>query len=165
MLSRVSWALAQISCSLVRFTNFCKLCPKSMYRETIFQRWNPVSDFVQFGSSRGSVCQTWCLTWFWVLTCAFIVALFVRNTVLHKLCKLVNFVWRPSCFLVLYQTAMISVGSRNIYLLTCWLPLWRFVMSRPGRVTGSKGTGFGHGSNVRSRFHPCRILLHCYVVV
>jgi len=49
------------------------------------QRWNRVtghrvSDFGRVGSGHGSVCQTRCLTRFWVLTCAFIVALFYRET-------------------------------------------------------------------------------------
>jgi len=37
------------------------------------------SDFGQVGSGHGSVCHTRCLTRFWVLTCAFIVALFLQH--------------------------------------------------------------------------------------
>jgi len=38
-----------------------------------------VSDFGHVGSGHGSVCHTRCLTRFWVLTCAFIVALFLQS--------------------------------------------------------------------------------------
>jgi len=38
-----------------------------------------VSDFGRVGSGHGSVCQTRCLTRLWVLTCAFIVALFLQS--------------------------------------------------------------------------------------
>ena len=38
-----------------------------------------VSDFGRVGSGHGSVCQTRCMTRFWVLTCAFIVALFLQS--------------------------------------------------------------------------------------
>jgi len=40
-----------------------------------------INDFGRVGSSHGSVCQTQCLTRFWVLTCAFIVVLFLQSTV------------------------------------------------------------------------------------
>jgi len=51
----------------------------------IYQRWNPVcgsrvNDFDWVGSGHGSVCQTRCLTWFRVLTCAFIVGLFLQSS-------------------------------------------------------------------------------------
>jgi len=32
-----------------------------------------VSDLGRVGSGHRSVCQTWCLTQFWVLTCVFVV--------------------------------------------------------------------------------------------
>jgi len=38
-----------------------------------------VSDFGRVGSGQGSVCQTRCLTQFWVLTCVLIVALFLQS--------------------------------------------------------------------------------------
>jgi len=70
---------------------------KQLNRNTIlinnrsYQRWNWVFGHGssgqwfwpgQVGSGNGSVCQTRCLTYFWVLTCAFIVALFLQtNTI------------------------------------------------------------------------------------
>ena len=38
-----------------------------------------VSDFGRVGSGHGSVCQTRCLTRFWVLTCTFLVALLLQS--------------------------------------------------------------------------------------
>jgi len=59
----------------------------SLWRYNAAQRWNRVSgspghrvsDFGRVGSGHGSVCQIRCLTRFWVLTCAFIVALFLQS--------------------------------------------------------------------------------------
>jgi len=73
-----------------------------------------VSDIGQVGSGHGSVCQTRCLAWFWVLTCAFIVALFLPSNTISA-----NYPVFGS----------VPVSARNIYLLTCWLSLWCYDVS------------------------------------
>jgi len=50
-----------------------------------------VSDFGRVGSSHGSVCQTRCLIRFWVLTCAFIVALFLQSNIISQTAVSVRF--------------------------------------------------------------------------
>jgi len=51
---------------------------KSTENESEMEPGLRVGDFGRVGSGHGSVCQTRCLTRFWVLTCAFIVALFLQ---------------------------------------------------------------------------------------
>jgi len=80
-----------------------------------------VSDFGRVGSGHRSVCQTRCLTRFWVLTCTFITALFLQSNIISANSVSVRF---PSLH---YWFTYFS--SRNIYLLTCWLSLWRHDVS------------------------------------
>jgi len=48
----------------------------TLQQEATRQKWNRVTgSAILVWSGHGSVCQTQCLSRFWVLTCAFIVAL------------------------------------------------------------------------------------------
>jgi len=49
--------------------------PEPLYRD---ETGSPGRDFGRVGSGHGSVCRTRHLTRFWVLTCAFIAALFLH---------------------------------------------------------------------------------------
>jgi len=59
-------------------------------QEHTAQRWNRVSGLrvtgspISAGSGHGSMCQTRCLSRFWVLTCAFIVAFFLQSNTVSK---------------------------------------------------------------------------------
>jgi len=53
--------------------------PASTFSTAEMEQGHRVSNFGRVGLGHGSVCQTQCLTCFWVLTCAFIVALFLQN--------------------------------------------------------------------------------------
>ena len=72
-----------------------------------------VSDFGRVGSGHGSVCQTRCLTRFWVLTCAFVVALFLQsNTISAKLISAVfsfGFGLVPVTALLVYLFQLVPV--------------------------------------------------------
>jgi len=77
------------------------------------------------GSGHGSVCQTWCLTRFWVLTCAFIMAMFLQsNTISANKYPRFRFGFHHST-----TGLLISVSACNIYLLTCWLSFWHHNVS------------------------------------
>jgi len=127
----------------------------------VLQRCNRVSgsrgsDFGRVGSGHGSVCQTRCLTRFWVLTCAFIVALFLRSNAISA-----NWYARFNRFRFgsRHSTTglLISVNVRNIYLradchcdVTTFLDLLSFrLLTGSGRV----------GSKILTRFHLWRVAI------
>ena len=99
-----------------------------------------VSDVGRVGSGHGSVCQTRCLTRFWVLTCTLIVALCLQSNTISANYRRFRFRFGSR-----HSTTglLISVSARNIYLLTYVLIVLmtsrRFWISRhlgywPGRV-------------------------------
>jgi len=107
-----------------------------------------VSDFVGVGS-RVSVSDP-VFDRFWVLICAFIVALFLQS----------NTISASRGFGFGHSTTglLISVRARNIYLFTCWLSLWRHDVSGFDVIWATDRVGSGRvtGSKILTQFHLCR---------